>query len=249
MITRNKTNNQDTVLFLHIPKCAGTTLTEEVLKKTYKPREIIIFYEHGTTVLIDRLKAMSRGQQKAIKCIAGHFAYGIHEFYTARPVSYITALREPIDRVVSHYYYVMRRKDHYLHEDVLAKELTLKQYVESGASLEMDNGQTRILAGIGWGRPFGECGADVLERAKSHLRSFAAVGITEDFDRFLGLLGKKLGWAIPHISDKNVTQDRLPVKNLDEETLETIQKYNRLDMELYGFATELFHEQLSEAGG
>jgi hypothetical protein len=106
---------EKTVFFLHIPKCAGTTLTEEIIKKQFKPPQLIIFYEGGTQVLIDRLKKMPGKEQKKIKCIAGHFAFGIHRFYTARPCTYITLLRDPVERVISHYYYVLRRNDHYLH--------------------------------------------------------------------------------------------------------------------------------------
>ena len=241
---KNRTKST-TLLFLHIPKCAGTTLTEEILVKRYSSKEIIVFYELGTTALIDRLKSMSKREQRMVKCIAGHFAYGIHKFYQARPCSYITVLREPLDRVVSHYYYVLRRTDHYMHKEVTEKGISLKQYVEGGLSTELDNGQTRILAGIGQGAPFGKSTEAMLEKAREHLDRFDLVGITEEFDGFLELLGRKMGWKISRIADKNVTQNRTQINNLDKDTLDVIKHYTRFDRELYQHARFLFEAQVS----
>ncbi len=245
MIFKKNKPKETTLLFLHIPKCAGTTLTEEILVKRYPSKAIIVFYELGTTALIDRLKAMSKREQRMVKCIAGHFAYGIHKFYQARPCSYITVLREPIDRVVSHYFYVLRRTDHYLHKEVTEKGISLKQYVESGLSTELDNGQTRILAGIGQGAPFGKSSEAMLEKAREHLNHCEVVGITEEFEGFLELLGHKMGWKISGIADKNVTKDRVKLHNLDEDTLNVIKHYNRFDQELYQHACTLFKDQYS----
>lgn len=241
-----KRNGEKAVFFLHIPKCAGTTLTEEILKKRFAPKEMIIFYEHGTNVLIDKLKKMSKRKQEKIKCIAGHYAYGIDRYYSGRPFSYITVLRNPVDRIISHYYYARRETKHYLYEEIKKKRLTLKQYIENKLSLELNNGQTRILAGIGWGCGFGDCTREMLEQAKKNLDLFEIVGITEEFESFLLLLRKKWGWHIPEFVNKNVSKDRLETEEIDEETLLLIKKYNRLDIELYEYATSIFRKLYSE---
>ena len=49
------------------------------------------------------------------KIVTGHFKYGLHNFFRRKP-RYITFLREPLDRAVSHYYFIKdcdRKK--YLH--------------------------------------------------------------------------------------------------------------------------------------
>jgi hypothetical protein len=236
-----KKSNEKAIFFLHIPKCAGTTLTEEIIKKKFKPHESIIFYEHGTQVLIDLLKGMSQKEQGKIKCIAGHFAFGIHRYYTAGPAAYITLLRDPIERVISHYYYVLRREDHYLHQTAVGEKLTLKEYMENQLSIELNNGQTRVLAGIGWGAPYGKCPDSMLEQAKANLKNhFAAIGISEQFDEFLQLLNHKLGWVIPEYKSKNVSENRLKIENIDKKTLAVIEKYNRLDIELYRYVGDFF---------
>lgn len=241
-----KRDGEKAIFFLHIPKCAGTTITEEILKRRYEPREMIVFYEHGTNVLIDRLKKMSRRKQERIKCIAGHYAFGIHRYYTGRPISYITVLRDPVDRVISHYYYARRETKHYLYEEIKKKGLTLKQYIENRTSVELNNGQTRILAGIGWGCGFGECRKEMLEQAKKNLDLFEIVGITEEFESFLSLLRKKWGWDIPEFVNKNVSKDRLETERVDKDTLSLIEKYNSMDIELYEYAKSLFRNLYSE---
>lgn len=238
---------KETIFFLHIPKCAGTTLTEEIIKKRFKPEELIIFYEQGTKVLIDRLKGMSEKEQKKIRCVAGHFAFGIHKYYTARPATYITLLRDPIERVISHYYFVLRNENHYLHRTVKEKNYTLKEYIENKLTIELNNGQTRIVAGIGWGAEFGKCPPSMLEQAKENLKNhFNAVGVSERFDDFLQLLNHKFGWKPPAYEKQNVSDNRLKKQDIDNETLAVIEKYNRLDMELYRCASHLFSGQFSK---
>lgn len=239
MILRKKTIDK-TVFFLHIPKCAGITLLAEVIQKKYRPKESILFYGHSTEALIRMLQQMSQKQQKKIKCIAGHFAYGVHEFYKARPPAYITLLRDPIDRVISHYYYVMRTEDHYLHKMIKEENLSLKEYVEKNLSIELNNGQTRILAGIGSDAVNGECSEAMLNQAKQNLAAFTAVGISERFDAFMELLNNKLGWKIPQTVRHNAAPHRLTKEDLDRETLKTIEEHNTYDIELYRYVCDMF---------
>lgn len=244
-----KKSNEKAVFFLHIPKCAGTTLTEEIIKKKFKPHESIIFYEHGTGALIDRLKGMSQKEQRKIKCIAGHFAFGIHRYYTAGPATYVTLLRDPIERVISHYYFVLRRKDHYLHKIVKKEGYTLEEYVENKLTVELNNGQTRILAGIGWGAEFGKCTGTMFEKAKENLETyFTVVGLSERFDDFLELLNRKIGWEIPEYQNRNVRQRGRGTTGIDCKTLEVIRKYNRFDIELYNYARSIFSLELDNKG-
>jgi len=234
---------RETLFFLHVPKCAGTTFVEEVLRKRFPPQRLLIFYEHRTEDLIRRLQTMGSRQQRRIHCLAGHFAYGVHRFYTARPVLYLTVLRDPIERTISHYHQAWRRQDHYLHRAVRENNLSLREYVERRLSAELDNGQTRLIAGVGWGAPQGECPPTMLAAAKEHLDSFAVVGLTDMFDGFLQLVQRRFGWEIPAYQKRNVAETRMARQNLDPQTLAAIEAANQSDLDLYRYAQGLFAAQ------
>lgn len=120
---------EEAVIFIHIPKCAGTTLTEGVIKKIYPRRQRLLFYDGDTRALMSLLQEMPVRRKEQLRCIAGHFAFGIHQFLPQR-ARYITLLREPVERVVSHFYFARRTRRHYLHEQVREGAISLKDYVK-----------------------------------------------------------------------------------------------------------------------
>jgi hypothetical protein len=237
---------EEAVIFINITKCAGTTLTEWVIKKIFPRRQRLLFYDGDTRALVSLLQEMPVRRKEQLRCIAGHFAFGIHQFLPQR-ARYITLLREPVERVVSHFYFARRTRRHYLHEQVREGAISLKDYVEKLENIEMDNGQTRILAGIGHGGRFGHCTQQMLDTAKGNLQQyFAAVGVSERFDDFLRLVNHRLGWGIPRYKIKNAGHDRPQVQDVDAETRAAIIEHNQLDIELYRYAAELFEQQLNE---
>jgi hypothetical protein len=110
----------------------------------------------------------------------------------------------------------------------------------------MDNGQTRILAGIGHGARFRHCTQQMLDTAKENLQKhFAAAGVSERFDEFLRLVQQRLGWGITRYKIKNAGHDRPQVQDVDAETRAVIVEHNQLDIALYRYAAKLFEQQLN----
>ena len=232
------TNLQNhTLIFVHLPKSGGTTLSS-VLRKKYKESEI--FLVSGSQEK-NKLCQLPLEKRAGIKYLDGHNVFGIHE-YLPTPSHYITLLRNPIDRVVSHYYYVLRRPNHYLHQIVVNNNMDIEEYVASGISKESNNGQVRLITTTDCS--FGNCSQEMLQQAKENLSQyFSAIGILEDFDKFLLLLKKKLNWkGYSFYSKKNVTSKRPSLKSLSSSTIKTIEKYNQLDMEMYAFVKQGFNE-------
>jgi hypothetical protein len=113
----------------------------------------------------------------------------------------------------------------------------------------IDNAQTRIVSGVWVGPEFGACTRDMLETAKSNLRDhFVVVGLTERFDETLLLLKRQLGWRRHSYTRHNVTARRPVKRELSEAALGSILSANRLDIELYRYAKELFDEQVRQQG-
>src|SRR6185436_7498297 len=170
---------RSTLVFLHIPKAAGSTL-DSLLAQRFDPARTLTI--RNSVKQIEELKALSGEERAKLDLIKGHFPYGIHE-HLPRPCEYITMLRDPVERMISHYYYVLRTRGHYLHELVTTKGIGLKDYAVGGLSEELDNGQVRLISGCGRRPPYGACSREFLELAKQNLRErFALVGLAERFD-------------------------------------------------------------------
>ena len=138
---------------------------------------------------------MSEAQRNSIRMLRGYVFFGIHESLH-RPATYVTIIRDPIDRIISHYYYVRHTSNHRFHSTVTSQSMSLKDYVSSGLAKELDNGQVRLLAGRKADECFaiGQCSKDLLEMAKKNLQEhFIVVGLTERFDETLILWKRSFG--------------------------------------------------------
>jgi hypothetical protein len=238
------------VIFLHIPKAAGSTL-HPIIERQYEPAEIWTVDGAHVRESIETFKQLSEAERGRIRVLKGHMSFGLHR-YLLRPATYVTLLREPIDRIISHYTYVRRHPAHDLHEQVVSRNMSLQDYVSSGISVELDNGQTRLLAGfeeMDAVTGFAPCVPEMLQSAKRNLENyFSVVGLAESFDAALLVLKHTLGWHhLFHIKE-NVAKDRLLKSELDQGTLETIREHNALDIQLYQHASTLFALQFQRHG-
>jgi hypothetical protein len=244
--------NLDTssIVFIHIGKTAGTTL-RAILQGVYNKEETYLLYpgEPGYNDFNDFL-ALTEDQKRRIRLYCGHVAFGLHR-RLSQSTTYITVLRDPVERTISNYYEVkkvlnQRKKSAELYSDFhKAARMDLEEFVSSGIMSYLTfNHQVQMLANS---RPMGQCSVDDLDRAKEHLaNSFSVVGLTERFDETIVLMNKIFGWQVRGYSKKNVGYTRSRAENLPESTLNLIREHNRLDLELYHFAEELFETQLAK---
>lgn len=254
-MTKSSNNNkqEQTVIFLHIPKAAGSTLSS-VVQRQYEPNATFKIDGLHIRESIDEFKKIPEAKKEKIRLLSGHMFFGLHEFLP-QPSTYITMLRNPVDRVISHYYHVIRHPNHYLYQEVTSRNMNLRDYVSSGISMELDNGQTRDISGEGIvqkpfpdkGIGFGQCPAEMLQRAKRNLREhFAVVGLSERFDESLILLKRTFGWATPCYVKSNVGENRPHKRDISIDELKVIEKYNELDVQLHKYAGEMFEELITQ---
>jgi len=233
------------VIFLHVPKAAGATLNV-ILRRHFAEDETYRIDGRNVAESIAKFKRLPRAEREKIRLLAGHQGYGLHA-YLGTPSTYVTLLRDPVDRAVSHYYYARSAPGHYLHDEIVSKGIGLEDYPKLAA--EVRNGQTRMLAGSD-GAESDECGRKELDLAKRRLtESFSAFGICGEFDRSLVLLKRRLGLRRPYYHRINVTPGRPRRADVPRSAAGAIARSNEFDMELYRFALARFKEACAGAPG
>jgi Galactose-3-O-sulfotransferase len=228
------------IVFVHVPKTGGMTL-DSILARRLRPISADSMDEAKS--LIESLPEFELGQ---VELLSGHVPYGVHAFFH-RPAKYVTMLREPVRRVVSHYWFVRNDPDHYLYRAVIDDKLTLRDYADRGCRLsaEIENGQVWMFSERA--RRLECADRQSLEEAKGVLRDeFAVVGTTERFDESVVCMQHVLGLKRPVYVRRNIGPG--PRGLLDEETRAAIKAHNRLDAELYAWANELLDAQIRRIG-
>ncbi len=216
------------IISVHLPKTAGISFLRALeyhfkaqLHKDYADMPI------NTPVLIRNRLALQASLNwqtqlnKDIACIHGHFMPLKYLLYQIEhPCYFITWMRHPVDRLISHYHFWNRNvHDNIgaLHRKVIEERWSLEQFA---FSKEMRNLYTQFL----WGFP---------------LEQFDFIGITEFYSEdFIYFTQQFLGQPIPEFNEnRNVTAEA-EGKNkshylIDELFRKAIADYHQKDMELY----------------
>lgn len=223
------------LVFLHLPKTAGTTLNRIIQRQFPAERQHFVRASHDPAQR-DAFAALPQAYRHSIRLLRGHQAFGLHEGM-APGARYVTFLRDPVARVISHYHYV---KPGQLPQfaDVARKKMSLADYAASTITAEVENGQTRWIAGVWSDRPLVE--ADYQQAVRNIDEHFDAVGITERFDESLVQIAARYGWVRLAYRKANVAAPRPPES---EEAVAIIRQRNALDLRLYDYAVQR-HEAL-----
>jgi hypothetical protein len=239
--------SQSTLLFLHLPRTGGTTLTRIIERQYAAGRIYKLPYEAGPP--LEAFIALPEQLKRQIKVVAGHFKFGFHK-HLPQACTYLTLLRDPIERVISTYYYIRSNPTHTHHRATVESNLSLAEFVRRGISVVgTDNGMTRQLSGLTPPAPFGECRHEMVDMARANLdEHFGVAGLTEHYDRSLLLMRRQFGWTIPDYILLNVGSLRKAQPAVDPETLALITNQNRLDLELYEHARTRLNTQWLQSG-
>jgi hypothetical protein len=229
------------VAFVHVPRTGGTTFGS-ILDRLYEGRKVARFYGDANSNVanerIEQFRRLDAGEKQSFDLLRGHFVFGFDDSLEA--FQYITLLREPVQRLVSYYFYALKDKSNYLHEYLMKRRVNLVDFITSGLSIELDNYQVRTLSGVAFSSVRERVGREHCELAKDNLaRRFAAFGLVERFDASIAVFARHFGWHIPGYEPQNLG-GYAGTPHLSQSTIEAVAATNPFDLELYEYAKELF---------
>jgi len=228
----------EALIFLHVPKSAGTTLNRLI------EREYPLFEIYSVDPVLFRwsrahLWRLPQRRLKRFRVFKGHMPFGLHKILP-QPATYITVMREPVERVISAFYFMSNYKLHPNYWKFRREGWTLEDFVRRSPR---ENVQTKMIAGADYDAP---CTAEILAQAKENLRYFSVVGLTERFEESLALMKLRFGWKLESYSSFNITPTRPKKRELPQVTLDLTAERNRFDIEFYECAAKLFEEAINK---
>lgn len=260
------------VLFLHIPKTAGTTLAA-VLEQHFDYHKIAPFLFPRD---LPRIDASNFDQYHYFR---GHIDYDVMvKLLEAEPIC-MTMLRDPVERYISAFAQLQRNGQEALQLNPeqnrplhIFAQLNLPQFFDNIPpqlllfKARARNRQTRMITSRYRFKELTEMFAaystydsnsaffvgeeleiepeQLLAEAKYRLSNMAFFGLTERFQDSLFLMAFTFG--LPPLVDYqklNVAPSRPRQDNLPPETVQQIRDENQLDLQLYAYAQQLFQQR------
>jgi len=161
-------NSQLEIISVHIPKTAGTTFGQ-VLAQIYGDTQVI--FDNPQLDCINQIPAI----EPQLRAIHGHFPVGKYAGHFPH-AKRIVWLRHPINRILSHYFYLKSFSEVHnndpIHRLVLEQQISVVEFAEQ-------EGMFNVLSGFTDGLP---------------LVDFYFVGIQEYFVDDLRDLAMMMGW-------------------------------------------------------
>ena len=241
-------------VFLHIPKCAGTSLLS-AFSKVGRSHFAVIAKNGSKSAAMDSVKSQMDEYEirpNELDLIMGHDAFfGIHRISERKPY-YFTFLRDPVERYVSQWRFLMdcaTNRQHESHRVGLEHLksangglLSLKEFSELGRDT---NWMCRVLGSASPSRTSNDHfwntdGEEAFDLAVEMLNAMEFIGFVDTLES-----------DARYMCDQLDVRFTLPRKNcseasyaLDELTVARIKENNTYDLKLYEIAEHLRLEKL-----
>jgi hypothetical protein len=217
------------MVFVHVPKTAGSSLRGELAARLQPDVNIEVDYKDTTRLFRDKMDDAVRdflaGPAQSIRFASGHLM-GRHVAQMRAAMGnarFVTFLRDPVDRVVSDYRY-QRSPKHPPHPQFREKYPTLEAYLEFKG--DRNKAAQHLIA------PAVYAGRDPEECVEWLLRSYAFVGVQEMYPISFRVLTALVGEpAWPRLRE-NVNRDE-EEERVTPELAAAVRAANPLDAALH----------------
>lgn len=238
------------VVFHHVPKCAGTSVSRALRTRYFLSEESIA--APGTAAVMEqqygkldfsniddfnrirrfRVELLHYMMWKDVYFIGGHVPFNAPAYDQFQGYRLITVLRDPVERYISEYFYNYQRNhqsridlnfEDYLHSP-LGQRNALKfcEYFCGDTRLSIDNPEALVA------------------QAKSNLEKFDVIGFTNNMERFEADIRKTLGIRVSFgVQNKRTAPDTKLEEIVTPPLREKLTEMCRHDQEIYDFALKL----------
>lgn len=204
------------LISIHIPKTGGTSF-RNTLQDVYGKDTVQLYYE----------KKKAEGRiilKKKAKVLHGHITTKeydqlVEDYPFLDSIPLITWIRDPAERVVSNYYYLI---------EILTKQLEPHKAETPGLQKRM----TRSLIEFVRYSPHRNVISKHLKLHWLKSNKLIFTGLLKEYDVELEKLSKLLGWKNAQKYVHNRTANKYDVT---DEEMEIIKKFNKQDQKLYDF--------------
>jgi hypothetical protein len=228
------------LVFVHVPKTGGTSL-QGVFQHNGQPVFNIRSPDQARAFL-----ALPEDERAAYMGVFGHMPFGMDR-YVDRPVTYITFLRHPVERVLSAYAHNLRHPEEPGADAI--RQLGLAWTARPANFMcrflaEYDPLEQPDETGAYWldRSPPDYVPVEYLKQAKANLDKCGFIGLQEHYEDDVRALGRLPGHTLsipPAIPRVKTGDGRIQQSDLTPEQLEAIRAANHLDIELYDYALKL----------
>ncbi len=233
------------LFFLHVPKCGGTSV-DKALRRVYqgagyRTEHLDSFASLKAAELANIRMRPCRDHllyyhmaQKNMRYLGGHFSYSDTARAAFADWRYVTLLREPVTRWLSHYFY-----NKYKQGDHFRIKTPLEAFVRTERARGMGNTYTEWFADDL--APEAARSDEAVEQAIRTLNNLEVVGLLEHLNIFADDCRLRLGVHIPvqHQNQPVQHQNRNPLseaeqhEELSEDVLESIRALCAPDIRVY----------------
>jgi hypothetical protein len=239
------------LLFLHVPKTAGSTLTG-VLSNRFAAHDCLALYWGPEQDSADLQR---------FRYISGHLNLSFLDLLEGPPFVF-TFLRDPVERALSAYSYCRtfpldpRRprlvygrspRGYELQAEFLrlARECSIEEVIDRAPEVAREFLGNRQARALSRSRPLG---SEVsLEEALEGLERCDFVGLSERVDESVQLLTRRLGWqALGAVPKANLSPVRLGRDQVSPEGMDALRDLAAVDREIYDRGREIYERQLAD---